>query len=588
MRLVSLILALVACEPAQFVLASEVALVKHATGFQLHVDGRFFPIKGAGGDGSQALLAQVGANTCRTWAADDIQERLDEAHRHGLKVIVGIWLGHERHGFNWSDAGQVAKQRAMARSQVLKWKDHPALLAWGLGNEMEGFAAGDNEAIWKGIEDLAKQTKELDPHHPTMTTVAEIGGKRIELLNRLCSSLDIIGINSYGGAPTLGERYRKAGGTRPFVVTEYGIPGAWEIGKNAFGAVDELTSTAKGPIYRTVFEALAQDPLCLGSVAFTWGSKVEATATWYGMLLPNGERLEMVDQLAEAWGKPVPNRCPTIQPLGAPTTALKPGQQVTITATIADPEQDPLSVEWVLTSDPQHYHTGGDAQSAPTTYPDAIGAHDLGSCVLTMPASGGLYRIYAYVRDGKGGAALANAVLKVDGPVLLPPPPRARLPMVVYGDGAVGVWVNSGWMGDTKAIVMNAASIEQPHTGTTCLKVAFTQGQGWGGVVWQSPAHDWGDAPGGMNLMGAKRLSFWARGAAGGEKVRFGFGAIGKDKPFPDTATGKTEVVLTTEWVNYGIALDGKDLSCIKSGFQWVVVGQDKPITFYVDDVRWE
>ena len=588
MRIPTLLLIAAALAAPALATAAEVKIAKQGDGFQLTVDGKPFTIHGAGGDASKALLAQVGGNTCRTWGADDIQDRLDDAHKHGLKVIVGIWLGHERHGFNWSDAGAVAKQFAMAKGQVQKWKDHPALLAWGLGNEMEGFDAGDNEAIWKGIEDLARMTRELDPHHPTMTTTSEIGGKRLEMLNRFCPSIDIIGINSYGGAPSLPKRYREGGGTRPYAVTEYGIPGTWEIGKNAFGAVDELTSTAKGPIYRKVFETLAKDPLCVGSLAFSWGSKVEATATWYGMILPDGSRLAAVDELSAAWGKPVPNRCPTIEPITVPTEALKPGAKITVTTVAADPENDPLRVEWVLSFDPQNYNTGGDAQAAPPTYPEAIGAHDLRSCELTMPESGGLYRIYAYVHDGKGGAALHNAVLKVDGPVLPPKPPKATLPTTLLGDGAVDTWAASGWMGDTKAIAMANDWSENPRSGKTCLQVAFEKDHGWGGVIWQSPANDWGSQPGGMNLTGATKLSFWARGKAGGEKVKIGFGAIGKDKPFHDSAKGEKEFVLTDAWAQYSLDVAGKDLSRIKSGFQWVVAGQGKPVVFYLDDVRWE
>ena len=49
------------------------------------------------------------------------------------------------------------------------------------------------------------------------------------------------------------------------------------------------------------------------------------------------------------------------------------------------------------------------------------------------------------------------------------------------------------------------------------MRVEFQGSQGWGGVVWQSPAGDWGDRPGGYDLTGAKRISFWARGDEGDE-----------------------------------------------------------------------
>src|SRR5438128_2070126 len=78
-----------------------------------------------------------------------------------------------------------------------------------------------------GINSLSTIVKELDPHHPTMTVIAEAGGDKIKNLHRLCPEIDIIGINSYGGAATLGERYKKAGGTKPYVLTEFGPLGIW-------------------------------------------------------------------------------------------------------------------------------------------------------------------------------------------------------------------------------------------------------------------------------------------------------------------------------------------------------------------------
>ena len=69
--------------------------------------------------------------------------------------------------------------------------------------------------------------------------------------------------------------------------------------------------------------------------------------------------------------------------------------------------------------------------------------------------------------------------------------------------------------------------------------MSYTASDGWGGVVWQNPANNWGDKPGGWNLTGAKKLSFWARGDKGGEKVTFLFGLVGKDKPTADSGYGQ-------------------------------------------------
>lgn len=168
--------------------------------------------------------------------------------------------------------------------------------------------------------------------------------------------------------------------------------------------------------------------------------------------------------------------------------------------------------------------------------------------------------------------------------------PKAPLPLVVYGDGqGSSPYIPSGYMGNTGAIKMDSQSTEDPHSGKTCLKVQYTATDNWGGVDWQSPANDWGDKPGGLNLTGAKTLTFWARGAKGGEVVSFLYGGLGKDKAYPDTASDKLDkVTLTKGWKKYQIALKGKDLADIKTGFGWVVAGSGQPITFYLDDIKYE
>jgi hypothetical protein len=142
-------------------------------------------------------------------------------------------------------------------------------------------------------------------------------------------------------------------------------------------------------------------------------------------------------------------------------------------------------------------------------------------------------------------------------------------------------------MGNTKGLKLDAASTTNVHAGNTSLQVDYRDSDGWAGVVWQSPANDWGDRPGGWNLTGAKKLVFWARGAKGDEPVSFEFGLLGADKRFADSGRGKLgPVVLGSEWKEYAIDLAGQDLSRIKTGFAFVVEGHGKPIQFFLDDIQ--
>ncbi len=54
---------------------------------------------------------------------------------NGLTVLLGLDVACERHRFNYDDTATVKKQLDRLREEVLN-RDHPALLAWGIGNEL--------------------------------------------------------------------------------------------------------------------------------------------------------------------------------------------------------------------------------------------------------------------------------------------------------------------------------------------------------------------------------------------------------------------------------------------------------------------
>ncbi len=561
-----------------------------ADGFELTRAGQPYFIRGAGGDAPKSLLKDSGGNSFRTWGADGLDAKLDEAQKLGLSVTVGIWLQHPGRSWKYSNADQVKAQFEMAKAAILKYKDHPAVLMWGIGNEMEG-PDGSDPAVWNAVEDIAKFAHSVDSNHPTMTVIAEMGGKKIHNINQYCPDIDVIGINSYGGGPSLAQRYRATGSNKPYVVTEFGPPGSWESGTNKWGAPFELTSTAKGNAYRETYEksiAAEKGKLCLGSYAFAWGSKREASATWFGIFLADNARLEALDVMTSLWNdRPLEKHCPQIDPLKVDRDSAKPGEAVHVTLHVTDPQARPMSVKWVLQKDPAQYNTAGEVQAEQKTYPDAIVRGNLEGCDLKLPGDAGGLWLYAIVDDGQGDAAVANVPLHVEGPASRPAAPTPALPLVLYGDDEKKPpYIPSGWMGNVAAIAVDEKCGDKPHAGATCMKCELKSADGFGGVVWQNPANDWGDQPGGYNLSAARRLSFWARGAQGGEKLTFKVGIINSDKPFPDSDRASLDVILEADWKQFTIDLTDKDLSCIKTGFGWVAAG--KPVTFYLDDVQFE
>lgn len=582
--------------------AVPVQLKKTADGWQLLRDGKPYMIKGAGGHQYLEKLAKAGGNSIRTWGVGpETKDLLDEAHKNGLTVTVGLWLGHERHGFDYRDMDQVAEQLEKVRAAVEKYKDHPAVLAWGVGNEMEGYEAGDNAAIWSHVEACAALIKRLDPHHPTVTVIAEIGGRKVEAIHKLCPSIDIVGINSYAGGASIPKRYIKAGGTKPYMVAEFGPPGAWEVEQTAFGAPGELTSTQKGPIYAEVYNALAADKAnCLGSYSFLWGAKVEATTSWFGMFLDDGSKLAAVDAMTQAWtGQSPKDLCPKITRFEIEGKyEMKPGATVKIKLVAKDPEGESLKVQWRLMRDSHTYLTGGDKVDAPPSFPDNIVSADGKGCTLTLPDTGGIYRVYAIVKDPQGNAAIANLPLSAGADPnkaapqagKMTPGESMKLPAVVYAEGGQKVpWTAAGYMGNTAAVKVDLGHVDNPKNGVSCIKVSYAAADQWAGVVWQDPINDWGDVAGGYDLRGAKALAFWARGEKGGEIVNFGFGVLGADKKHPDSGTGNLKALrLTDQWRRYRVEI-GKDVDMqrIKTGFYWSTEGQGATVTFYLDDIQY-
>ena len=574
---------------------TETHVVEVDGAFTLLRDGAPYRVLGVGGQDRLEELAAAGANSIRTWGVgDDTRELLDKAHELGLSVAVGLWLEPERRGVDYDDKAFVKKQHDMLLEQARSVMDHPAVLLWGVGNEMEDH--GDRPVVFEAVNALAAAIKEMDPHHPTMTVLAELGEGNIkaEAVRDFCPDIDIVGINSYGGIGSVGDRYASISPAvnKPFIITEHGPLGHWETGKTDWGLPIEQTSTEKAEWYRNGYEAtvLGHPDLALGSYAFLWGDKQETTSTWYGMFLTDGSRTPAVDTMQELWSGEAPsNRAPELVSLVLDGPAVvEPGATLTAKLEASDPEGDELEVEWVLRSASAGDGVGGDFEERLAGFPDAIVLSSDEAAAVKVPDEAGAYRLFAFVRDDHGGVATANIPLLARvAAAPLAAGDGADLPFRVDPEGSTPPWIPSGFMGDLAATTLEPTG-NNPHSGNTCLAAAFTASGGWGGVVWQDPVNDWGDAPGGHDLRPAKKLVWWARGAHGGEKVKFGFGVLGADKKHSDSGSAETTVTLTDQWKEYELDVSGTDLSNIKTGFMFAVAGQGKPVRFFLDDIAYE
>jgi len=149
---------------------------------------------------------------------------------------------------------------------------------------------------------------------------------------------------------------------------------------------------------------------------------------------------------------------------------------------------------------------------------------------------------------------------------------------------------SSGLMGDIRNIQLVKNNTDSFVSGPDCIRVTYTAGkEGWGGVYWQYPANNWcSNANHGRDLRDSSynRITFWVKGARGGENVRFkaGYNECGS------FSTEEQIVTLTTQWTPITISLAGRDLSNVMGAFCFVVDSHENnpPVTFYLDSIQFE
>ena len=402
--------------------------VRHVDGaYQLFVDGDPFYIHGAGLEfGDVGKLAAHGGNSFRTWRTDNGESTgmqvLDRAHAHGLYVTMGIDIARERpgqgrgtFGFDYDDAEAVARQLEAVREEVLLYKDHPALLMWGIGNELN--LGSTNPAVWNAVNGISEMIHAEDPHHPTTTMLAGISPELVRDITERAPDLDLLSFQSYAAIVNLPQDLAAAGWDGPYMVTEWGATGHWEVATTEWDAPIENTSSAKADFYRERYEiAIASDTTqCPGSYVFLWGQKQERTPTWYGLFLESGERTEPVDVMHYIWNGTFPdNRAPRLEGItldgraATDNVTLAPGMTYAAQVSSSDPDQDSLAYHWEIKPESVSLGHGGDDEAVPESIEGLIDDAAAADISITAPDESGAYRLFVYVRDGHGSAAHAN------------------------------------------------------------------------------------------------------------------------------------------------------------------------------------
>ena len=394
---------------------SRVELTTNASGnFELHRNGVPYYIKGAGAKDYFDLLVNSGANSIRVWSTNNTS-LLDSAYHHGLTVTLGLHVRPERSGMDYNDEYAVKGQIEYLKNEVLKYKDHPALLVWGIGNDVD--LKYSNFKVWETIEIIAKFIKKVDPNHPTMTVIAGVDPSKVFYIKKYCPSIDILGLNVYGSIENAGINLRKYNCNKPYIVSEWGVNGPFEAKKTSWKAKIEPPNGLKADQRQRRYQDLIEKDKerCLGSYCFLWGQKQESTATWHGMFLNNGNPTEAVDVMQFCWtGQWPKSRAPSIREISLDNISwrkdhiLAPSTQAILKIEFSKYNNTKVIVEYVLYPEAFSNKIGGDIQKSPNPLKFEILNQTDNELTFVTPNSKGAYRLFAFVKNEKGQSSVAN------------------------------------------------------------------------------------------------------------------------------------------------------------------------------------
>ena len=385
----------------------KVEIKKEKNKYVLYRSGTPYFIKGAGSFEYYDLLKAHGGNSVRLWNTDNAKYYLDKAQEQELTVTLGLFIGSQLNGFDYNNEDAVKNQFSYIKSEVLKYKDYPALLMWGIGNELN--LNEKNKKVWKAINDIAKMIHEIDPNHPTVTTFAGVPKDLMPYIKKHCPDLDLIGINAFKDLPNIPYTLEEVSWNKPYIISEWGATGYWESDLTSWNAFIEENSTQKVLNCKRNYEYLLKrnKGLCLGSYVFIWGNKDEGTHTLFSFFLSSGSPTSMVDLMNYLWtGNWPENQAPVIKNLtlerkqAQHNIILQPGKLIKARVESSDPDKDELNIKWAFFKDSEIPLKPGEyiEHSFKSSGPD----------ISFQAPKEGAYRLFVYVFDKDYKVATAN------------------------------------------------------------------------------------------------------------------------------------------------------------------------------------
>ncbi|MFH9468980.1 discoidin domain-containing protein [Streptomyces clavifer] len=400
--------------------------------WRLTVDGAPYTVKGltwgpAVADAGRYMpdVRSMGVNTIRTWGTDaTTKPLLDSAAEHGIKVVAGFWLqpgGGPGSGGCVNYLTDTAYKNNML-AEFPKWvdtyKDHPGVLMWNVGNEsvlgLQNCYSGEaleqqRNAYTTFVNDITKKIHAVDSHHPVTSTDAWTGAW--PYYKRNAPDLDLYAVNSYGAVCDIEQTWKDGGFDKPYIVTEGGPAGEWEVPDDAHGVPDEPSDVAKAEGYARAWQCVTGHAgVALGATLFHYGTEYDFGGVWFN-LLPAGQKRLSYYAVKEAYGADTSgdNTPPVISGMTVDNdSAVQAGKPFTFRASVSDPDGDALTHQVLLGS----RYVDDSGQLTDVRFTD----RGTGAFEVTAPDRLGVWKVYLKTSDGKGNVGIETKSFEVVPP----------------------------------------------------------------------------------------------------------------------------------------------------------------------------
>jgi hypothetical protein len=389
-------------------------------GFKLIRNGNAFKIRGASGSGHIKELAAYGGNTLRVYDTTNLNAVLEEAEKYGISIIVDIPLLPFNEKYNsYKDGAENEKLKEGVRRLVKRFRHHPALLVWNLGNEVEYPLVFSENNFIRTFNELIDLIHKEDPDHPVSTAVTFPSKREIISIGYHSPELDLIGFNVFGNIKNLDFELSKMAlllRPFPFYISEWGHDGPWEVPFTKWDVPIEPTSTKKMDQLRERYHLLMSQGKAnnLGTLTFYWGQKLESTPTWFSTFLNDSTKSEVLRTLDHLWKNTKTPEAPIglnymlIDGLGAPSNLVfPPGQKKIAKLVFLESHSVKLDIHWEVYREAWDLRKWGEDEKSERIQ-NAVQLATGDSVIFRTPTREGPYRIFAYVYDSLGYAATAN------------------------------------------------------------------------------------------------------------------------------------------------------------------------------------